>query len=85
MDDKILNYYKLAIMIKMDAESIPEDVVRDMLGEHYLLYEKAKEKNEDFSRFLLGMLFSFGAAPESIGSALVVMAYLGLEEYECDD
>ena len=35
MNDKINNYYKLATMIKMDAESIPEDMIKNMFGEHY--------------------------------------------------
>ena len=32
MNDKINNYYKLETMIKMDAESIPEDVIKNMFG-----------------------------------------------------
>ena len=71
MNDKINNYYKLATMIKMDAESIPEDMIKNMLGEHYCIYEKAKEKNEDLSKFLLGMFLT--------------MAYRGLDEVKSDD
>lgn len=85
MNDKINNYYKLATMIKMDAESIPEDMIKNMLGEHYYIYEKAKEKNEDLSKFLLGMFFVFGGIKESVATSLLVMAYLGLEEVKSDD
>ena len=85
MNDKINNYYKLAAMIKMDAEGIPEDMIKNMLGEHYCIYEKAKKKNEDLSKFLLGMFFVFGCVKESVATSLLVMAYLGLEEVKLDD
>ena len=85
MDDKINNYYKLATMIKMDAESIPEDMIKNMFGEHYCIYEKAKEKNEDLSKFLVGMFFVFGGIKESVATSLITMAYLGLEEVKSDD
>lgn len=85
MNDKINNYYKLATMVKMDAESIPEDVIKNMLGEHYCIYEKAKEKDEDLSKFLVGMFFVFGGIKESVATSLLTMAYLGLEEVKSDD
>ena len=85
MNDKINNYYKLATMVKMDAEGIPEDMIKNMLGEHYCIYEKAKEKDEDLSKFLLGMFFVFGCVKESVATSLLVMAYLGLEEVKSDD
>ena len=85
MNDKINNYYKLAAMIKMDAEGIPEDMIKNMLGEHYCIYEKAKEKNDDLSKFLLGMLFVFGGIKERVPTILLTMAYLGLEEVKLDD
>lgn len=85
MNDKINNYYKLAAMIKMDAEGIPEDMIKNMLGEHYCIYEKAKEKNDDLSKFLLGMFFVFGNIKERVPTILLTMAYLGLEEVKLDD
>lgn len=85
MNDKINNYYKLAAMIKMDAEGIPEDMIKNMLGEHYCIYEKAKEKNDDLSKFLLGMFFVFGGIKERVPAILLTMAYLGLEEVKLDD
>ena len=85
MNDKINNYYKLATMIKMDAESIPEDIIKNMLGEHYCIYEKAKEKNKDLSKFLLGMFFVFGGIKKKKKKSLLTMAYLGLEEVKSDD
>ena len=85
MNDKINNYYKLAAMIKMDAEGIPEDMIKNMLGEHYCIYEKAKEKNDDLSKFLLGMFFVFGGIKERVPTILLMMAYLGLEEVKLDD
>ena len=85
MNDKINNYYKLAAMIKMDAEGIPEDMIKNMLGEHYCIYEKAKEKNDDLSKFLLGMFFVFGSIKERVPTILLTMAYLGLEEVKLDD
>lgn len=69
----------------MDAESIPEDMIKNMLGEHYCIYEKAKEKDEDLSKFLLGMFFVFGCVKESVATSLLVMAYLGLEKVKSDD
>ena len=85
MNDKINNYYKLAAMIKMDAEGIPEDMIKNILGEHYCIYEKAKEKNDDLSKFLLGMFFVFGGIKERVPTILLTMAYLGLEEVKLDD
>ena len=85
MNNKINNYYKLAAMIKMDAEGIPEDMIKNMLGEHYCIYEKAKEKNDDLSKFLLGMFFVFGSIKERVPTILLTMAYLGLEEVKLDD
>ena len=32
MKNKIKNYYKLATMIKMDAESIPEDMIKKAIS-----------------------------------------------------
>ena len=85
MNDKINNYDKLATMVKMDAEGIPEDMIKKMLGEHYCIYEKAKEKNDDLSKFLLGMFFVFGSIKETVPTILLTMAYLGLEEVKLDD
>ena len=85
MNDKINNYYKLAAMIKMDAEGIPEDMIKNMLGEHYCIYEKAKEKNDDLSKCLLGMVFVVGGIKERVPTILLTMAYLGLEEVKLDD
>ena len=85
MNDKINNYYKLATMVKMDAEGIPEDMIKNMLGEHYCIYEKAKKKNKDLSKFLLGMFFVFGGIKERVPTILLTMAYLGLEEVKLDD
>lgn len=85
MNDKINNYYKLAAMIKMDAEGIPEDMIKNMLGEHYCIYEKAKKKNNDLSKFLLGMFFVFGGIKERVPTIFLTMAYLGLEEVKLDD
>ena len=85
MNDKINNYYKLAAMIKMDAEGIPEEMIKNMLGEHYCIYEKAKEKNDDLSKFLLGVFFVFGGIKERVPTILLTMAYLGLEEVKLDD
>ena len=85
MNDKINNYYKLAAMIKMDAEGIPEDMIKNMLGEHYCIYEKAKEKNDDLSKFLLGLFFVFGGIKERVPTILLTMAYLGLEEVKLND
>ena len=49
------------------------------------LVRKAKEKNKDLSKFLLGMFFVFGGIKESVATSLLTMAYLGLEEVKSDD
>ena len=85
MDDKLTELYQLAITIKMAGESIPEDVVDNMLGDYCFLHEKAKGKDGDLTKFLLGMFFAFGKDSGGLKATLLTMAYLGLEEGVCND
>ena len=58
-------------LVEMLAESIPDDSVEDILGDHYGLYMSIKDRK--LAKFLLGMMYS---EPDSASYILMVMGYL---------
>lgn len=80
----ILRFYNLASTISMEIENIPEEMDSIILGDFNPLYEKAKEKDKDLARFLMGILYAV-KSKDAATTALAVMAYLGLEMVSLDD
>lgn len=78
VSDLTIEYYNMASKVSMIVEGIPEEMDSVVLKSLKPLYDKAKEKDKDLARFLMGMLYCFRSV-DATGAVLTIMAYLGIE------
>ena len=72
--------YDMALRVIMEIESLPnefEDVASSSIRP---MYEKAKKKDKNLAKFLLGLIYIFAIGnPDFLSVPLTIMAYLGID------
>lgn len=73
--------YDMAVMVMMEIENLPEEFESIVSSNIKPLYEKAKAKDKDLAKFLLGLVYIFTITgnSDSFAVPLTIMAYLGID------
>mgnify|MGYP003516848341 CR=1 FL=1 len=72
--------YDMALRVIMEIENLPKEFAMKSLEKATADYEKAKAKDKDLAKFLLGLIYIFTLGnSKSFAVPMVVMAYLGID------
>ena len=72
--------YDIALRVIMEIENLPKEFEDIASSNIKPMYEKAKKKDKNLAKFLLGLIYIFTLGnSKSFAVPMVVMAYLGID------
>lgn len=72
--------YDMALRVIMEIENLPKEFEDIASSNIKPMYEKAKKKDKNLAKFLLGLIYIFTIGnPDFLSVPLTIMAYLGID------